>query len=429
MAGLVGVMLTTALYTWHWPTFRILCATAATEMGKLLVARRVAAARRAREGAAYAEALVSPSAHADAAAARAAGGLCGPQSCGAASMWGGLGCAPLQPRSHAVPPIDAAIIIVVTVLTPFTDLAIAVAAGVALGCVGFAWAAGDSLRVAVRERPPSPADGWAEEGPSPLGGEEEEALPTHAGGDDKAPPALNENGYGPGNGSGRGHDHGAAPPPPPTSLSSALPPVKVYSVRGPLFFASDERFEEAFTPLADPSRVVLDVSAARVLDFSAARVLGAVWGRYRDAGVQLRLAGLSASQRRGLEAGASLLDEGLAAELARSARAEAGAGPRPEDAGATRELAAGAGARNRRPAAVGAAPGGAGTAPSSSPRGSCFIPGATGPVGCTPFRKPSARVGGGPAVQETLEDGIADAPGSSSDAELPGGPRIGDVIT
>ncbi len=69
--------------------------------------------------------------------------------------------------------------------------------------------------------------------------------------------------------------------------------TKVYSLEGPLFFASATTFSDNFDTLQDPPKVVIDFKNARVLDFSGVEAIDAMVKKYEDAGKNLKLRHLS----------------------------------------------------------------------------------------------------------------------------------------
>ncbi|RTZ41623.1 SulP family inorganic anion transporter [Candidimonas sp. SYP-B2681] len=70
--------------------------------------------------------------------------------------------------------------------------------------------------------------------------------------------------------------------------------MKVYQLRGVLFFASAANFSRLFTPNEDPSHVVLEFAEARVVDHSAVEAIDSLANRYQQAGKTLHLRHLSA---------------------------------------------------------------------------------------------------------------------------------------
>ena len=70
--------------------------------------------------------------------------------------------------------------------------------------------------------------------------------------------------------------------------------TKVYSLEGPLFFASATTFSDNFNIKQDPPKVVIDFKNARVLDFSGVEAIDAMVKKYEDAGKNLKLRHLSA---------------------------------------------------------------------------------------------------------------------------------------
>ncbi|MBN2815657.1 MAG: SulP family inorganic anion transporter [Campylobacterales bacterium] len=70
--------------------------------------------------------------------------------------------------------------------------------------------------------------------------------------------------------------------------------TKVYTLQGPLFFASATTFSDNFSVEQDPPRVVIDFKNARVLDFSGVEAIDAMVKKYEEAGKSLLLRHLSA---------------------------------------------------------------------------------------------------------------------------------------
>lgn len=56
--------------------------------------------------------------------------------------------------------------------------------------------------------------------------------------------------------------------------------LKVYELRGPLFFASIKSFNELFDPLNDPDRIVIDFASSKVYDHSAVAALEQLLQKY-----------------------------------------------------------------------------------------------------------------------------------------------------
>ncbi|MFF9344553.1 SulP family inorganic anion transporter [Streptomyces sp. NPDC014773] len=77
-----------------------------------------------------------------------------------------------------------------------------------------------------------------------------------------------------------------------TSVTDPDGTTVVHRVSGELFFASAEAFAERFDPAADPDRVVIDLSAARLSDATAVAALDAVEAAYARRGKTVELTGL-----------------------------------------------------------------------------------------------------------------------------------------
>ena len=123
-----------------------------------------------------------------------------------------------------VPLTDAFVIILVTVVTVWTDLATAVVVGVIVSALAYAWNNATRIFATTYETP---------EG------------------------------------------------------------VKVYQVKGPLFFGSAEGFSELFEVSDDPSLVIIDFDESRVVDQSALQAIETVAGKYEAQGKQIQLRHLS----------------------------------------------------------------------------------------------------------------------------------------
>jgi SulP family sulfate permease len=82
----------------------------------------------------------------------------------------------------------------------------------------------------------------------------------------------------------------------------------VYKVKGTLFFASKEHFQELFDPKSDTDNVYIDFEDARALDHSAIQAIDKLAERYRRAGKTLHLQHLSAECRLLLETAKGLVE-------------------------------------------------------------------------------------------------------------------------
>ncbi|CAM9335969.1 unnamed protein product, partial [Chrysoparadoxa australica] len=122
---------------------------------------------------------------------------------------------------------DALIIVVVTIATPFSNLAIAVGIGIGVALITFAWKSGDIISARTYFRP---------------------------------------------------------------SLEITDPPIiKVYEIVGPLFYASSDNFLALFDHRNDPSVVELHFHTADICDYSAMQSLRTLGERYVNVGKKLRL--------------------------------------------------------------------------------------------------------------------------------------------
>ncbi len=139
---------------------------------------------------------------------------------------------------NKIPKEDVFVVILVTVVTVFTDLAIAVIVGVIATALMFAWKQAKHIH----------------------------AIPTMEG------------------------------------------ESKIYTVYGPLFFASSHHFNEIFDPNADPDDVVIDFANSRVADHSAIEVIDNLAEKYTKAGKTLHLRHLSKECRLLLEKAGDLVE-------------------------------------------------------------------------------------------------------------------------
>jgi SulP family sulfate permease len=84
--------------------------------------------------------------------------------------------------------------------------------------------------------------------------------------------------------------------------------TKVYTVYGPLFFASIHRFSTLFDFQSDPEHVIIDFAHSRVADHSAIEAIDTLAEKYREAGKNLKLRHLSRECRQLLEKAGDLVE-------------------------------------------------------------------------------------------------------------------------
>ena len=85
--------------------------------------------------------------------------------------------------------------------------------------------------------------------------------------------------------------------------SDAANPLRTYSVRGQVFFASADVFIDAFDARDVPGQqVIIDVSRAHFWDITAVAALDKVVQRLRHHGLQVQVQGLNAASRRLMQA-------------------------------------------------------------------------------------------------------------------------------
>ncbi len=123
--------------------------------------------------------------------------------------------------------MDALAVLVVTIVTPFTNLALAVACGCAVVFLGYTWQSADSLKIYSYCR---------------------------------------------------------------TSIQSDDPGViKVYEIRGPMYFASCNFFLKSFDHHNDPYLIELHFQQADIFDYSALQAINTLGKRYSVLGKRVRL--------------------------------------------------------------------------------------------------------------------------------------------
>lgn len=179
---------------------------------------------------------------------------------------------------------DALIIVVVTVATPFTNLAIAVGIGIAVACLAFVWHNSEAVTAQSYYR---------------------------AGYDVKDPAIIKVRTLGRGRHQGQYSSERQFPVCLATSASTSLSlpfahfptgvllfilrlsrcysTQQVYEVMGNLFFASSETFLDLFDHRNDPAMVEVHLHTADIEDFSAMKTLETLGERYSNAGKHLRL--------------------------------------------------------------------------------------------------------------------------------------------
>lgn len=69
--------------------------------------------------------------------------------------------------------------------------------------------------------------------------------------------------------------------------------TRVYTVHGELFFASSNDLVTQFDYAGDPSRVVIDLSAAHIWDASSVAALDAITTKYATRGKSVEIVGLN----------------------------------------------------------------------------------------------------------------------------------------
>jgi len=184
-------------------------------------------------------------------------------------------------RLHKVRRADAIVIVLVTILTVFFDLFIAVAVGFIVAALCYSWESGQTLRLVARFYAPAA-------GPEACYG-----LP----------------GQGPEDADAAHED----------AVAKGL--RRIYVVRGPLFFGSAVLFSDFFDPRHDPVDVEVHMGEAMLMDYSGIEALRAVGARYAEHGKMLHVRFLRpgcvrmASKAAGLVSGEGVSVEQLAHAL------------------------------------------------------------------------------------------------------------------
>ncbi|KAG5186317.1 sulfate transporter family-domain-containing protein [Tribonema minus] len=238
MAGLVGIMVVIAVNTFDWSSISLVvgalvprsqcakitaCAGTAGKRKSAAGCKRCLAGHRANLPQAENSVLYGVDEEADNS----------PRTASTSNSTPAV--APAPAKSHMSRP-DALIIIVVTIVTPFTNLAIAVGCGVGLALLAFAWQS--SNQVVCRSYICS-------------------------------------------------------------GLEVTDPPViKVYEVTGSIFFGSTEQFLALFDHRHDPAVVEVHLHHAFVCDYSAAQAINTLGVRYTSTGRHLRFRRLRSESAR-----------------------------------------------------------------------------------------------------------------------------------
>ena len=91
-------------------------------------------------------------------------------------------------------------------------------------------------------------------------------------------------------------------------IATDLAGAKIYTIHGPLFFASVYRFHNLFDPAGDPEEVIVDFAHSRVADHSAIEAIDTLAERYGKEGKRLHLRHLSAECRQLLHRAGDLVE-------------------------------------------------------------------------------------------------------------------------
>mmetsp|Transcript_1704 Transcript_1704/g.4313 ORF Transcript_1704/g.4313 Transcript_1704/m.4313 type:complete len:584 (-) Transcript_1704:343-2094(-) len=192
----------------------------------------------------------------------------------------------LSGRHHKIARADVLVIVIVTVVTLFQDLAIAVACGILLNLAAFAVKSSSGVRLQAKR--------VYREGK--INGGSQISIPD-------GPPDSAEGASAAGGGSAEDLDAAATKPLRPTAGK-----VAVYEIEGPLFFASVRTFQELFDVAGDPDDVEIHCAAMNIMDYSATEAIVKLAGEYADAGKRLHLKFLKEEHHRFLKKGRGMLD-------------------------------------------------------------------------------------------------------------------------
>jgi len=138
-----------------------------------------------------------------------------------------------------IPMLDAAIILLVSAVTVFEDLAKAVLIGTVVSALGFAWKQSTSIYASITSTTSNSDDSVTKEG------------------------------------------------------DVAAESIRIYGIRGPLFFGSTTQFLSLFDPKNDPENIVIDFSDSRIMDHSGLVAVNELADRYGTLGKKVTLRGLS----------------------------------------------------------------------------------------------------------------------------------------
>lgn len=166
-------------------------------------------------------------------------------------------------RHHKIERTDLLVIVVVTVVTLFTNLAMAVAAGIGINLISFAVKSGETVQLKAKTL----------------------LLPTAA--DQLADPDR------------PGKD---------CESDNVVQGTVVYEVEGPLFFGSIRQFMDLFDYDGDPSDVELHCFQLSVMDYSATEALVKLADEYKEKGKRLHLKFLKVENHRLLTKARGMLE-------------------------------------------------------------------------------------------------------------------------
>jgi len=193
-------------------------------------------------------------------------------------------------RHHKIARADVAVIVVVTIVTLFQDLAIAVACGILLNLAAFAVKSSDGVRLQGKR--------VYREGGKFVGGSAR-SIPEDLAEGSSVGGSVAPNGS-------SGEDVEAAAARREKAASGGM--VAVYEIEGPLFFASVRTFHSLFDVAGDPPDVEIHCAAMNIMDYSATEAIVKLAGEYAEAGKRLHLKYLREEHHRFLKKGRGMLD-------------------------------------------------------------------------------------------------------------------------
>lgn len=213
-------------------------------------------------------------------------------------------------RHYKIERSDVLVVIVVTVVTLFSNLAMAVACGLALNLIAYAVKSGDSVRLKAKilltpHDTSSGGDSRADVRKAPqLDAVSAPSLPDSAAG------ATEEEEAGAsGPGAGEGGEHGSGDAMGEGEDRKVM--TMVYEIEGPLFFGSVKKFLGFFDQDGDPEHIEIHCPRLSIMDYSATEALCKISDEYKEKGKKVHLRFLADEHLRYLQKAKDLTAEKL----------------------------------------------------------------------------------------------------------------------